>query len=156
MPNYITPNSDGLPVPENTPINEAWSDAARAAAAAGRGARKQGKSITARRLAVRKAFKKSGGKTKYDRLANQIWHGVRSGADSKQKYFRKNFSFGDRGNQYKISGKGASRKVTGIDWNDTTDVTSVSKNKKQLSRNIRRNEGRLIKRYRIRRSKDLD
>jgi len=55
----ITPNSNGAPEPDN--INEAWSDAARAAAAAARVSRKTGKSKMGQRLAIRRAFKKAGG-----------------------------------------------------------------------------------------------
>lgn len=64
MPTFIHPNSDGKPE-TGVEFQEAWSAAARAAAAAARGSRGHGKNVS--RAAGRAAFAAAGGKTNYSR-----------------------------------------------------------------------------------------
>lgn len=58
MPSFLNPNSASLSETQ-TEVSEAWSDAARAAAAAARGSR--GKSDSARRVITARAYQKAGG-----------------------------------------------------------------------------------------------
>lgn len=94
MPTFTQPNSDGQPLPSNedgpqdTDFMEAWSDAARAAAAAGRKGRGQG--TAARKKAAGAAFKQAGGKRSpyaqarqsVRRFAKQAGHDMYDSEDS--------------------------------------------------------------------------